>query len=296
MLNLQNTTPKTVGDIRKLVGLLGYYRRYIKDFSHIAKPFYDLLTAPIESKSRIRNEKLNFKRKQTSNQLPSTFSIQWTEEHQKALDQLLKLLTSPPIMAYPSFKDSFILHTDASEVGLGTVLYQKQNGILKVIAYRSRTLSPVEKNYLLHSGKLEFLALKWAICEQIRDYLYYAPSFVVYTDKNPLTYVLSSAKLNASGLRWINDLADFNFSIKYRPGSANQDADTLSRLPLDFESYMDSCTEEFSIAERQAVTNATKFIDTGQSNWVSALTTNKTAFDFADLPKGTISTKVTFND
>ena len=137
VLNLQNTTPKTVGDIRKLVGLLGYYRRYIKDFSRIAKPIYDLLTAPIESKSRIRNEKLNFKRKQSSNQLPSNFSIQWTEEHKKALDQLVKLLTSPPIMAYPCFKDPFILHTDASEVGLGAVLYQKQNGILKVIAYGS---------------------------------------------------------------------------------------------------------------------------------------------------------------
>ena len=159
VLNLQNTTPKTVGDIKKLVGLLGYYRHYIKDFSRIAKPIYDLQTAPIESKSRIRNEKLNFKRKQSSNQLPSNVSIQWTEEHQKALDQLVKLLTSPPIMAYPCFKDPFILHTDTSEVGLGAVLYQDQNGISKVIAYGSRTLSPAEKNYHLYSGKLEFLAL-----------------------------------------------------------------------------------------------------------------------------------------
>ena len=296
VLNLQNTTPKTVGDIRKLIGLLGYYRRYIKDFSRIAKPIYDFLTAPIESKSRIRNEKLNFKIKHLSNQLPSNFNIRWTEEHQKALDQVVKLLTSPPIMAYPCFKDPFILHMDASEVGLGAVLYQKQNGILKGIAYGSRTLCPAEKNYHLHSGKLDFLALKWAICEQRRDYLYYAPSFVVYTDNNPLTYVLSSAKLNASGLRWINDLADCNFSIKYLPGSSHQDADTLLHLPLDFESYMDSCTEKFSIAEHQAVMNATNFIDTGQSNWVSSSTTNKTAFDFADLPKGTTSTKVTFND
>ena len=65
----------------------------------------------------------------------------------------------------------------------------------------------------------------------------------MYTDNNPLTYVLSSAKLNATGLRWIGDLADFNFTIHYRPGKANIDADTLSRMALDDIAYMESCTE-----------------------------------------------------
>ena len=142
-------------------------------------------------------------------------------------------------MAYPNHSDPFMLHTDASEVGLGAVLYHRQNGFLRVIAYGSRTLSPAERNYYLHSGKLEFLALKWAICDQFRDYLYYAPSFTVYTDNNPLTYVLTSAKLNATGLRWVKELADLNFTIKYRPGKANNDADTLSRIP-DSESYMNT--------------------------------------------------------
>ena len=146
----------------------------------------------------------------------------------------------------------FILHTDAFEVGLGAVLYQHQNGLLRVIAYGSRTLSPAEKNYYLHSGKLEFLALKWAICDQFCDYLYYAPSFTVYTDNNPLTYVLSSANLNATGLRWINELADFNFTIRYRPGRVNTDTDSLSRIP-DFESYMGKCTEEMLPQTRDAV-------------------------------------------
>ena len=112
-------------------------------------------------------------------------------------------------MAYPDFNSPYILHTDASETGLGAVLYQHQNGLLRVIAYGSHTLTPAEKNYHLHSGKLEFLALKWAVCDQFRDYLYHAPSFTVYTDNNPLTYVLTSAKLNATGLRWIGELADF---------------------------------------------------------------------------------------
>ena len=90
-------------------------------------------------------------------------------------------------------------------------------------------LFSTKKNYHLHSGKLEFLAMKWAICEHFRDYLYYAPSFVVFTGNNPLTYVLSTAKLNATGHRWVGELAEFNFTIRYRPGKSNVDADTLTR-------------------------------------------------------------------
>ncbi|CAB4024346.1 Hypothetical predicted protein [Paramuricea clavata] len=101
-------------------------------------------------------------------------------------------------MAYPEPNSRYVLHTDASESGLGAVLYQEQNRKLRVIPYGSRTLTAAEKNYHLHSGKLEFLAMKWAICEQFRDYLYYAPSFVVFTNNNPLTYVLSTAKLDSS--------------------------------------------------------------------------------------------------
>ena len=148
-------------------------------------------------------------------------------------------------MAYPNFEEPFLLHTDASETGVGAVLYQQQNGVLQVIAYGSRTLSPSERNYHLHSGKLEFLALKWSICEQFQDYLYYAPSFRVYTGHNPLTYVLTSAKLNATGLHWIGELADFNFDIRYHPGKTHVDADSFSRIPFDFETYMRAAQKNF---------------------------------------------------
>ena len=106
--------------------------------------------------------------------------VQWTSEHQKALESLIDQITSPPILAYPEYDAPFIVHTDASQEGLGAVLYQEQQGTIRVIAYASRTLTPAEKNYHLHSGgKLEFLALKWAVTEHFRDYLYYAPKFVV---------------------------------------------------------------------------------------------------------------------
>lgn len=133
---------------------------------------------------------------------------------------------------------------------------------MREIAYGSRTLTTAEKNYHLHSGKLEFLALKWAITEKIRDYLYYSPTFTVFSDNNPLTYVLTSAKLNATCCRWVSELADYHFSIRYRPGKEKIDADSLSRMPVDLETTMKECTEEFSsdcmIAVIQAVENQQK--------------------------------------
>lgn len=80
---------------------------------------------------------------------------------------------------------------------------------------------------------MEFLRPKWAICDQFRDYLYNAHSFKVYTDNNPLIYVLSPAKLNATGLRRIGELAEFNSTIHYCPEKGGIDADGLSRLPSD---------------------------------------------------------------
>lgn len=86
---------------------------------------------------------------------------------------------------------------------------------MRVIVYGSCTLTSAEQNYHLHSGKLEILDRKWAVCNKFRDYLFYAPHFTVFTDNNPLTYVLGTAKLNAEGHRWVGQLADFNFDIQY---------------------------------------------------------------------------------
>ena len=160
------------------------------------------------------------------------------------VNEIIECLKSPEVIAYPDFESPFFMTCDASNDGLGAVLYQKQNGVNRVISYASRTLSDAEKNYHLHSGKLEFLALKWAITDRFSDYLKYGPSFVVYTDNNPLTYVMSTAKLNASGLRWVAELSDFDFSIKYRPGKSNSDADGLSRKPMTVEEMVEICTRE----------------------------------------------------
>ena len=148
-----------------------------------------------------------------------------------------------------------------------------------MIAYASRSLSPAEKNYHLHSGKLEFLAMKWAICEHFRDYLYYAPSFVVFTDNNPLTYVLSTAKLNATGHRWVGELAEFNFTIRYRPGKSSVDADTLSRPADDMIQYMELCSQETSQEELKTIIDTAQLQEQGRVNWVSSLTDDPSIFN-----------------
>ena len=210
-------TPRTIGNLRSLLGFLGYYRDFVMDFSRKMKPVYELLKveeAPKDKRALSRKV------------------IKWLPEHQKIVEEVVTCLKSPEVIAFPDFNQEFFIHCDASNSGLGGVLYQQQEEKLRVISYASRTLSPAELNYNLHSGKLEFLALKWCVTEKFKDYLHYGPRFTVFTDNNPLTYVQSTAKLNAAGLRWVSQLADYQFDIKYRPGKQNIDADYLSRHPV----------------------------------------------------------------
>ena len=105
-------------------------------------------------------------------------------------------------------------------------IYQEQDGKLHVTAYASRSLAGSEKNYTVH--KLEFLALKWAITSKFHQYLY-GKKFTVFTDHNPLVYVTSTARLYATGHRWLEALAGYDFTIRYKPGKTHSDADGLSR-------------------------------------------------------------------
>ena len=250
--HLKERKPKTIGDVRQMLGLLNCFRRYIQDFSRRAAPLFKLLHSDKDIKQNQASHNLNSTKK-TSGQLPSKQEVTWEQQHQQVLEELLDQLISPPILAYPDYSLPFILYTDASLDGLGSILYQIQGDKKRVVAYGSRSLSPAEKNYHMHSGKLEFLALKWSICEMFRDYLYYAPEFTVYTDYNPLVYITSSAKLNASTIRWLNELSDFNFNVYHRPGKVNKEADVFSRFSLDINRYMEVCTRSVTSEDISAI-------------------------------------------
>ena len=210
--------PKNTQDVRKFLGFTGYYRRFIRDYAAIARPLNDLLVG----------HSTNPKNKRKSKTKQTPFS--WGELQQTSFDTIISKLTNPPVLAYADYSKPFKLHTDASGSGLGAVLYQSENGKDRVVAYASRSLKPSERSYPAH--KLEFLALKWAVCEKYHDYLY-GSKFEVLTDNNPLTYVFTTAKLDATGQRWVAALSDYNFTIKYRSGRKNADADGLSRLQED---------------------------------------------------------------
>ncbi|KAJ7985934.1 hypothetical protein DPEC_G00345610 [Dallia pectoralis] len=187
----------------------GYYRRFIPGFAKIAAPLNQQLQGKAGAKAT---------------------PVQWSLACQSAFEKLKEALQNAPILAYANFDQPFLVYTDASLEGLGAVLSQVQDGKERVIAYASRSLSTTERNDQNYSSfKLELLALNWAITEKFKDYLWGA-SFTVFTDNNPLVH-LDTAKLGAVEQRWVAQLANFTFTVKYRPGAANRNADVLSRLP-----------------------------------------------------------------
>ena len=123
------------------------------------KPCYDLLKT-CSGKDSKKNKSIK---------------IVWTPDLQKIIEDVVDHLKSPHVISYPDFNIPFVIHCDASQSGLGAVLYQKQGKHLNVISCASRTLNPAEKNYHLHSGKLEFLVLKWAVTEKFSVILTMVP-------------------------------------------------------------------------------------------------------------------------
>ena len=200
--------PKTYIEIRAFLGLVGHYRRFIKGFARIAQPLNEHLVG--EGACRKAEH------------------VSLLEEALKAFKMLKQACMNSPVLAFADYSKEFLLETDASKEGLGAVLSQKQDdGWFHLVAYGSWALTMHEKNY--HSMKLEFLALKWAITEHFKEYLPYQP-FLVKTDNNPLTYIMSTPNLDATGHHWVNALAKYDFWLEYQKGWGNATADALSRV------------------------------------------------------------------
>ena len=130
---------------------------------------------------------------------------------------------------FMDFKKMFWLETDTSKEGLGAILLQElDDGQNHLVAFASWELKRGEPKY--HLSKLKFLALKWAVTEQFREYLLYQP-FTIHMDNNPLTYILTTPNLDTLGHHWVVALAGYNMKLEYLKGSDNKVTDALSRVP-----------------------------------------------------------------
>ena len=228
-------------DVRSFTGFTNYYRKFIKGYAKIARPLHELTSG--------ENAKQKHK------------LVEWDERCQASFEALKGLCSECPVLAYADYKRPFVLHTDVSTTRLGVVLYQKQeDGKERVIAYASQTLNRAEQNYVAH--KLEFLALKWAVTDHFHKYLYGA-TFEVYTDNNPLTYILTTAKLDATGYRWVASLGPYNFSLHYKPGKLNSDADALSRIDWQSVGVQEvKATMDLAQVDRSVIVEPSVFQDT----------------------------------
>ena len=199
--------PQNVEQVRSFLGLAGYYRKFIPKFAMLAAPLVSLT------------------KKGTK--------FHWSKEHSESFLVLKDLLCQAPVLAYPRFDHPFVLQTDASDLGLGAVLTQiDADGNERVISYASRPLTDREKGY--SATEKEALAVVFAT-DYYRVYLL-GKHFTLITDHSALRW-LHSVEPKGRIARWVMDLQEYTFDVRHRPGTANQNADALSRLPQDVPSY-----------------------------------------------------------
>ena len=194
--------PQRVKDVQSFLGLAGWYRRFIKNFS--------ALTAPLTE--------LTKKHK----------TFMWTEDCQKSFDEIKELLTTAPLLITPDFCKPFIVSCDACKTGIGGVLAQlDEEGTERPIAFYSKKLNRAQQNYSI--TELECLAAIKSI-EKFRAYLE-GLEFKVITDHASLKWLMSQSDLNGRLARWSLNLQGYNFSIEHRKGKLHIVPDSLSRLP-----------------------------------------------------------------
>ena len=175
--------PKNKHEVRSLLGLCSYYRRFVKGFATIAKPLHELT-----------ENKRNF---------------QWSRDCEQAFRTLKIALCSQPILAFPASEGKYIVDTDASNTGLGAVLSKVQNGEERVIAYYSKTLSKPERNYCV--TRRELLAIVRALVH-FHKYLY-GREFSLRTDHATLAWLLRFKNPEGQLARWLERLQAYNFKV-----------------------------------------------------------------------------------
>lgn len=222
--------PKTTKQIKRFLGLLGYYREFIKDFASLTKP----LTKCLKKNAVVNVE---------------------DPEYVNCFDLCKNILTNDPILQYPDFERSFNLTTDARNFAICAVLSQGKVGVDDLpVAFASRTLNDSECNY--SAIEKELLAIVWSV-KYFRPYLF-GRKFKVYTDHKPLQWVFSLKEPNSKLLRWRLKLEEFDYEIVYKKGSLNKTADALSRIELhavDSEPISVPCLDHMKSSNDEFVQN-----------------------------------------
>ena len=194
-------TPRNLSELKSYLGLCSYYRRFMKGFADVAAPLYKL------------------------QKKYATFV--WGKPQQDAFDRLKEMLISAPVLGMPTDAGKFYLDCDASDVGLGAVLSQNQDGAEVVIAYASRTLSRPESNYDV--TKRELLAIIFGL-KTFRQYLL-GRNFVIRTDHSALQWLRRTPEPMGQLARWLAFVEQYQFELIHRPGAKHGNADGLSRKP-----------------------------------------------------------------
>ncbi|XP_074027679.1 uncharacterized protein [Leptinotarsa decemlineata] len=197
-----NPIPRTTKEIKGFLGLLGYYRKFIKDFAKITKPLTFCLK---------KNQK-----------------IEHTPKFIECFETCKNLLVNEPLLQYPDFTKPFNLTTDASNFAIGAILLQGPIGKDKPIAYASRTLNESEQNYT--TIEKEMLAMVWAT-KYFRPYLF-GQKFKILSDHRPLQWLFSLKDPNSKLVRWRLKLEEFDYEIVYKKAKSNTNADALSRIEV----------------------------------------------------------------
>lgn len=193
--------PKNAKEARSFISLASYYRSYVYQFATLAKPIHELT----------ENGK----------------KFIWTKECDIAFGKIKTALCNPPVLAFPTENDSYILDCDASLVGAGAVLSQIQNGKEKVIGYYSKCFTKSERKYCV--TRRELLSVVCGL-KHFHHYVY-GRKIVVRTDHSSLKWLINFKNVEGQLARWLASLACYDFEIVHRAGRIHSNADALSRRP-----------------------------------------------------------------
>ena len=188
-------------EVRRILGMGNYYRRFVKDFAKLVSPLTNLTKKGV--------------------------NFAWTPTCEEVFETLKQTLIGSNIMAYPCETGQYILDTDASDSQIAGILSQIQDGHGRVISYGSRTLGKAERNYCITDKEL--LAIRHFV-EYYRQYLL-GRTFVVRSDHQALVWLFRLKEPKGRMARWIELLSEYDFSIEYRSGNKHANADALTQIP-----------------------------------------------------------------